>query len=105
MPTNLRRIRPREVALIADILVEPAEDVEELAKTILRALNSFRASEMLFVRAVKEGTTSILYGPYPTPEAARTDDLSNGTLKSGGYMKVVPLHGPYGQVLEEALEE
>ena len=105
---NLRRIRPKEVRLIADILAEPADDVEELAKAVLRALNQYRASEPLFVRAVKDGTATILYGPYPDPISASTDDQSNGTLKSRSYveavryMKVVPLHGPYGQpVVEE----
>lgn len=103
--TNLRRLRPKEVAVIADILAEPAEDVEQLAKDVLRAINNYRASEPLFARAVKsEGTSTVLlYGPYPTTEAAATDEMSAGIGPEGSTYQaaVVPLHGPYGAVTEE----
>lgn len=103
--TNLRRLRPKEVALVADILAEPAEDVEQLAKSVVKALNAYRASEALFARVVKSEVTGsiLLYGPYPTPADALADTMSFGVDREGSeYLAmVVPLHGPYGAVTED----
>ena len=103
MKSSVRRLRPREVALVADILSQEHEDVEELAKTVVRELNKFRATEQLYARAVNTGHRTLLYGPYPSPADALNDDLSFGIGKGETtyQVRVVPLHGPYGAVLED----
>ena len=72
--TNVRRITKAEVSAIADILAEESDDIEELAKTILRAINLHRAEEENWVKVVKHGTDYFMYGPYRTAEAARSDE-------------------------------
>jgi hypothetical protein len=103
--SNVRRLRPKEVSLVADLLAEEAESVEVLARTILRALNKYRAEEALFVRAVRRDgqVGAVVYGPYPSAKDAREDDMSCGTGKPGteyevGVFGLVP---PYGQALSE----
>lgn len=94
--TNIRRITKAEVELIADLLVEESEDVEELAKTILRAINLHRAEEENWVRVVKYGSGYLMYGPYRNSEAARSDDQSNGPGVPGD-VHLWSLIPPFGQ--------
>ena len=99
--TNVRRITKAEVSAIADILAEESDDIEELAKTILRAINLHRSEEELWVRVVKYGVgpfTYYMYGPYRSNEAARSDDQSNGP-GSGTPVEVMlwSLIPPFGQ--------
>lgn len=88
---------------MADLLAEEADSVEELAKTIIRALNKYRAEEPLWIRAVRrDGQVGVVvYGPYPTAAEARGDDMSCGTGRPGteyevGIFSLVP---PYGAPL------
>lgn len=83
---------------MADLLAEPAEDAEELAREILRALNLYRAEEPLYVRVVVEPTGSaVVYGPYPHAVQAWEDDISGGTSRQGGKLYVFGLVPPFGQ--------
>jgi hypothetical protein len=102
MRSNVRRLRPREVSLVADLLAEPADDIEELARAIIRALNDYRAREPLYARIVRIKRTTLLYGPYPSVEAAMADDASAGIGKPGQPYEVgvAPLHGAYGNQSE-----
>ena len=94
--TNVRRITKAEVSAIADILAEESDDIEELAKTILRAINLHRAEEENWVRVVKWGSAYVMYGPYRSSEAARSDIQSVGP---GGSTEVRlwSLIPPFGQ--------
>lgn len=74
-----RPIRRREVQTVLAYLESDAEDAEELAREIVRAINRMRAAEAVWVRVVRDGTGYVLYGPYASPEAARRDKFSLGT--------------------------
>lgn len=96
--TNVRRITKAEVSAIADILAEESDDIEELAKTILRAINLHRAEEENWVRVVKWDTGYLCYGPYRSSEAARGDDLSCGPSKDEAVeFRLWSLVPPFGQ--------
>ena len=96
--TNVRRITKAEVSAIADILAEESDDIEELAKTILRAINLHRAEEENWVKVVKHGSSYVCYGPYRSSEAAREDDLSRGPSKDGKVeFRLWSLVPPFGQ--------
>jgi hypothetical protein len=98
----LRRITKAEVSAIADILAEESDDIEELAKTILRAINLHRAEEEQWVRVVKHGSGVICYGPYRSAEAARGDDLSRGPSKTEEpEVRLLSLVPPFAQGQEQ----
>lgn len=100
--SNVRRLRPKEVEAVAEMLVEEHEDVEELAKNICRRINRMRSEEPVWVRVVRHGTGYLMYGPYQTAEAARGDDLSRGpgasTEVAVATWSLIP---PYGQAEAE----
>jgi hypothetical protein len=100
--TNLRRITKAEVSAIADILAEEADDIEELAKTILRAINLHRSQEEHWVRVVRHGSGYLMYGPYRSAEAARDDHQSRGPAKSPEPpdVRLWSLLPPFGQGTE-----
>lgn len=101
--SNVRRLRPKEVAAVAELLVEENEDVEELAKDICRAINKMRSVEPNWVRVVQHGSGYIMYGPYRSAEEARGDDVSRGpgagTEVTVATWSLVP---PYGQAEAES---
>lgn len=102
--TNIRRMRPTEVALVVKMLEHDHDDVEQLAKNILGAINRKRAEEPLFVRVVKDGTGYLFYGPYASADSARLDNASTGT-GLGGLMRVYSLIPPFGQPINELEDE
>jgi hypothetical protein len=102
--SNVRRLRPKEASLVAEMLAEEAEDIEVLAKDIVRALNKYRAEEPLFVRAVRGASgLTVLYGPYPNGKEALEDDQSCGAGREGSPYEVMifSLVPPYGQPMWE----
>ena len=100
--SNVRRLRPTEYRAVVAMLEEDSDDVDELAKNIVRMLNRLRATEPQWIRAVKHGTGVLVYGPYQKPEDARTDDASWGPAKDNeGQMMVLSLIPPFGQPMDE----
>ena len=100
--SNIRRLRPTEYRAVVAMLEQDSDDVDELAKNIVRRLNRLRAEEAVWVRVVKHGTGVLAYGPYNTGEEARTDDQSWGPAKNNeGQMMVLSLIPPFGQPLAE----
>lgn len=103
--TNLRRLRPKEVALVAELLSEEHDDVEELARAIVRAINRYRMEEPTFVRVVrKDGDTgAVFYGPYQSFKDAFEDTMSCGAGKPDTtyQMFVASLVPPFGQPLSD----
>jgi len=101
--TNVRRIRPKEVSAVADLLMAEHEDVEELAKEICRKINEMRAEEPVWVRGVRDGTGTVLYGPYRSADDARGDSASVGTMKGpeGPQVALWSLVPPFGQADSE----
>lgn len=97
--TNVRRITKAEVSAIADILAEESDDIEALAIEILRAINKHRSEEEVWVRAVRHGSGTLLYGPYRSAEAARGDDLSRGpsATDQAPDVRLWSLIPPFGQ--------
>jgi hypothetical protein len=67
----MARLRPTEVRRVVELLCEPAEDVDELAKEVIRALDKMRADRMVWVAGVEgpeEG--AFLFGPCSTAKEA-----------------------------------
>lgn len=99
---HIRRLRPTEYRMVLRLLESDADDVEELAKNIVRALNRMRAGEQTWVRVVRDGTGYLMYGPYASAEEARGDDRSVGTRPvSSSDIRCYSLHAPWGQALQE----
>lgn len=67
----MTRIRPTEKRMIADLLLEPAEDAEELAERIIRALDEKRQDDKQYVVIVVDpGVGTYVYGPFPGRKSA-----------------------------------
>jgi hypothetical protein len=101
--SNVRRLRPKEYKAVLAMLESDHDDVEELAKNVVRMLNRMRAEEPVWVRVVRDGTGYVMYGPYQTAEEARGDDLSVGASKavSPEDIRVFSLVPPWGQPMQE----
>lgn len=76
---RVRRIRPTEVRAVLRLLEADHEDVEALAADIVRTINQMRADQPVWVRAVRDGTGYLLFGPYSSAEQARGDIHAVGT--------------------------
>lgn len=101
--SNVRRLRPTEARAVLRMLEDDHDDVEELAKNIVRMLNRMRAAEPTFVRVVRHGTGYLMYGPYASASDARSDDLSNGPAKAvdPDDIRVYSLIPPFNQPMQE----
>lgn len=99
--SNVRRLRPSEWRAVLALLEQDHDDVELLAKDIVRTINRLRAVEPVWVRVVEHGSGAVLYGPYNSAEEARTDDQSWGPSKVRGRMFTASLVAPFGQPMDE----
>ena len=99
---HVRRLRPNEYRAVAKMLESDHDDVVELSKNIVRMLNNMRAGEATWVRAVREGSGVLLYGPYTSAADAREDSISVGSMFQGPeYVRIYSLIPPWGQVSDE----
>lgn len=64
------RIRPTEVKAVAALLNEPADDVNDLAKAVIRKLDEMRATRKQYVIVHPQGRLLSTYGPYDTVKEA-----------------------------------
>ena len=66
--------RPTEVKAIAELLNQPADDVNDLAKRAIHALDEMRKSRTQYaILVLHTGAGYAVYGPYDTPNQARKD--------------------------------
>lgn len=64
------RLRPTEVKAIVALLDEPAEDVTELAKNVIRTLDELRQGRKEYVVTLLDGGIVSTWGPYDTVKIA-----------------------------------
>lgn len=80
-----RRIKPTEVRAVAALLDDPADDVHELAASVVAKLNELRESEAAWVAVcVSRGKLVAVYGPYASHTSARAD-VVRGKLPTPGH--------------------
>lgn len=96
----MRRLSPNEVRAVADLLSEEHEDVEELAKAIVRRINQMRSEEELWVRAVKSAGCYQFYGVYRSAEEGHRDASATGAGSQPMEYRMYRLLAPWGQQWE-----
>lgn len=64
------RLLPSEVKLVAAILNDPADDVNDLAKDVIRALNESRMGRKEYVVTLLSDGIVSTWGPYATVKEA-----------------------------------
>ena len=75
----MARIKPTEIRLVAELLMQPADSAEEKAKEIITALDQKREGDEQFAllfqwQASEDGRPVVIgYGPYPTRNQALKD--------------------------------
>jgi hypothetical protein len=63
-------LRPSEVKAVAKILDEPADDVTDLARRVITAINDSRKARKEFVVVLLSDGIVSTWGPYDTVKAA-----------------------------------
>lgn len=70
----MARIRPTELNAIIELLDQPHDSVDALARQVITTLDELRAKRQTwFVVQLLAGKLPILWGPYATSDAARKD--------------------------------
>jgi len=80
-----RRLKPTEVRLVEEVLLDPEEDATVIARRVLYAINDHRERERLYVVLLwDEETHKFLsaWGPYTSIKAADADLRIGGVLPS-----------------------
>lgn len=97
-------VRPNEVKRYVQILSEPADSVEELAKTLIKTLDELRQDRTDYLVLRKMGSMLDCYGPYVTANAA-AKAVEQGKIPAldGAIFRVVPLRTPHAA--EEAFRK
>lgn len=86
------RPRPTEIKMVAELLQEPAEDADALARTIIEALDAKREGDPRYVTVIYiPGVGLFAFGTYGTPLQAKKDI---------GRRVVAASEGARGQVLQ-----
>lgn len=77
------RTRKKELDHIADLLSQPAESVDELAKEIWQFIDDSRRQRDMWVVGVQyDGVGQFLFGPYESKANAEKDIEGRGKLKA-----------------------
>ena len=58
------RVRKAELEAVVELLDQPADSVEDLARSVVEAIDRVRSSNPCWMVAVKEPTGYIFWGPY-----------------------------------------
>lgn len=71
----MARVKPTERKLVSTLLMQEAEDAEELAERIIKALDEKRQADEIWMINFWEPNVRVLmnYGPYATQNAAKKD--------------------------------
>lgn len=87
--------RPNEIKAVSALLMDPHDDITELAKAIIRAVDESRQDRTDFLVCRRWGGLVDAFGPYPTDNAARKAIETNKVPGiDGTRFYVVPLYNP-----------
>lgn len=99
--------RPSEIKAAVEVLMEPAEDVREVAKAVIAAVDLSRQERTDYLACVQHGKYAHAYGPFPTYNAA-VKAIETGKVPAidGARMWVMKLYHPTAaeRALAESLE-
>ena len=62
--------RPSEIKAVVEALMDPADDVQEVAKAVISAVDQSRRERVDYLACIQHGKYAHAYGPYPTYNAA-----------------------------------
>lgn len=102
------RSRKKEIDKIADMLVNPAESVDDLAKDIWDEIDKMRRDRELWVVGVQYTIGQFLFGPYESEAMAKKDLEGRGNLrglKPDEVGRVFTLLSPVNNFVTEKLSE
>ena len=102
------RTRKKELDLIADMLSNPAESVDDLAKDIWNVIDEARRGRELWVVGVQYSIGQYLFGPYESETMAIKDLEGRGNLrgmKVDEVGRVFKLLSPVNNFVTELLQE
>ncbi|HET6915519.1 MAG TPA: hypothetical protein VFH56_05460 [Acidimicrobiales bacterium] len=88
-------VRPSETKAVVALLMEPADDVNELAKQIIKTVDESRQDRTDYVVVVQTGGLAHGYGFYPTVNACERA-IKSGKIPSidGSRLFVIPVRHP-----------
>lgn len=87
-------MKPTEVRAVVKLLEQEHEDVEELAKEVIKTLDVMRSDDRLYVLAVTGSGPLEVWGPYPTALQAVKGAPEAVQGRSGASYKPVYLFRP-----------
>lgn len=102
------RTRKKEIDKIADMLSNPAESVDDLAKDIWDEIDKMRRDRELWVVGVQYTIGQFLFGPYESEAMAKKDLEGRGNLrglKPDEVGRVFTLLSPVNNFVTEKLSE
>jgi hypothetical protein len=102
------RTRKKELDAIADMLSNPAESVDDLAKDIWSTIDEARRGRELWVVAVQYKIGQHLFGPYESEAMAQKDLEGRGNLrgmKPDEIGRVFKLLSPVNNFVTEMLQD
>ena len=102
------RTRSKELNKIGDMLSNPAESVDDLAKDIWNAIDEMRRDRELWVVGVQYTIGQFLFGPYESESMAMKDLEGRGKLRGlqpGDVGRVFRLLSPSNVFVTESLHE
>lgn len=87
--------RPSEIRAVAALLMEPADDINELAKAIIQAVDESRQDRTDYLVCRRYGQMVDAYGPYATQNQAEKA-VQGGKIPAidGTQFYVLPMYNP-----------
>ncbi len=96
--------RPSEVSAVAAVLMEPADDVKEVAKACIKVLDESRQDRTDYMVVRQMGSLAQAFGPYATyNQAAKAIEGGKIPALDGSRFFVVPAYHP--TVADRIMEE
>lgn len=87
--------RPSEIKAVVALLMDPADDVTELAKAIIKTVDESRQDRTDYLAVVQNGGLANAYGPYATyNQAAKAIEGGKLPAVDGSRWFVVPVRHP-----------
>lgn len=96
------RVRPTEHKAVVNLLMSPADSVEDLAAEVIIAIDELRSKRTDYVTVVQHHPTfHMVYGPYITRNAAEKD-IGNSVIAAQEGVKYMIL--PLTTEIDEGIE-